>query len=282
MKATSTKRNASRIYLLLVPLLVIIFGFALGKISYTLYLPIWIGNVFLMITAAWVLGLHTIKDKTKKKHLAFGAFSLIAPFILVSMFFGLGPPPDSAFEWVETATEQQIRYSMLVLAGIFIVLGFAMLREKLKNNGENFYSLLGFIAIIIAIPLYIINMLYWGFSLTELFKLMIASDTKNIPDWHKPFRSLFGMISVVEVALTYLAIAAFSVSMNLVGWISKPSSKIYIIISLIAFIMIVLSAFFKEPFVTVGFIVSIPAIPFLMPYFMGIHLLRKIGNQSNS
>lgn len=281
MKATSTKRNASRIYLLLVPLLVIIFGFGLGKISYTLYLPIWIVNVFLMVIAAWVLGLHTIKDKTKKKHLAFGAFSLIAPFILVSMFFGLGPPPETAVEWVETATEQQIRYSMLVLAGIFIVLGFAMLREKLKNNGENFYSLLGFIAIIIAIPLYIINMLYWGFSLTELFKLMIASDTKNIPDWHKPFRSLFGMISVVEVALTYLAIAAFSVSMNLVGWISKPSSKIYIIISLIAFIMIVLSAFFKEPFVTVGFIVSIPAIPFLMPYFMGIHLLRKIGNQSN-
>ena len=76
------------------------------------------------------------------------------------MFFGIGPPPATAASWVETATEQQIRYSMLTAAGIFIAFGFALLKEKLNTDGENFYSLLGIISIMIAIPLFIIDMLF--------------------------------------------------------------------------------------------------------------------------
>ena len=231
-----------------------------------------------MVMASWILGLHIINKKTEKTHLAAGAFFLIVPWILVSMFFGLGPPPDTATEWVATATEQQVRYSILTVAGVFIALGFNLLKEKLKAEGENYYSLLGFVAIIIAIPLFILDMLFWGFSLTESFKILVSTNSEKLPEWFKPIRVLFGMISLVEVALTYLAITFFAVSMNRIGWLGKTSSKIYIMISLFAFILIVLSAFLPEPFVTAGFAVSIPAIPFLMPYFMGINLLRRSGD----
>jgi hypothetical protein len=97
-------------------------------------------------------------------------------------------------------------------------------------------------------------------------------------EWFKPVRVLFGMISLVEVALTYLAITFFAISMSRVGWLGKTSSKVYILISLLGFILIVLSAFLPEPYVTAGFAVSIPAIPFLMPYFMGIVLLSRTGD----
>jgi DMSO/TMAO reductase YedYZ heme-binding membrane subunit len=278
MKPKILNRKASRIYLLIVPLMVVIFGFGIGKISYTFYLPIWIINVCLMVISAWILGLHVINKKNEMRHLALGAFFLIVPWILISMFFGLGPPPETPAGWVETATEQQVRYFMLTIAGVFIAFGFSLLREKLKSEGENLYSLLGFIAIIIAIPLFTVNMLFWGFSLTELFKILVASNTENMPEWLKPIRALFGLISVVEVALTYIAIAAFAVSMKLAGWFSKTESRIYVTISLMAFLIIVLLAFFSEPFVTAGFAVSIPAIPFMMPYFMGINLLRRAGD----
>ena len=271
-------RKTSRAYLILVPLLVAAFGFGIGKINYTFYLPIWIINVFLMLKASWKLGLHVINSKTEKRHFAAGAFFLIVPWILVSMFFGLGPPPETATSWVATATEQQVRYSLLTVAGIFIAFGFTLLKEKLKDEGEKYYSLLGFVAIIIAIPLFILNMLFWGFSLTESFKILVSSNTEKFSEWFNPLRSLFGMISVVEVALTYLAIIFFVVSMNRVGWLAKTSSKIYILISLFAFVLVVLSAFLPEPFVTAGFVVSIPAIPFLMPYFIGVNLLRSTGD----
>ncbi len=281
MKATPLKRNASQLYLLSVPLLVILLGFGLGKTNYTFYIPIWLVNVFLMVLAAWILGLHTVKAENSNRHLVLGAFSLILPMILVSMFFGLGPPPDTSQGWVDTAIEQQVRYSMLVMAGICIVIGFALLKEFLKNESENFYSLLGFIAIIIAIPIFILDMLFWGFYLPELFKIMVASHAEKLPDWFQPIRALFGLLSVVEVALTYMAIAAFSVSLRKVGLLRISSTRIYLVISLFAFLIIVLSPFIPEILTEAGFAVSIPAIPFLMPYYMGVILLRKVGNAVN-
>ncbi len=281
MKATPLKRNVSQLYLLFVPLLVILLGFGLGKTNYTFYVPIWLVNVFLMVLAAWILGLHTINTKNSNRHLVLGAFSLIVPIILVSMFFGLGPPPDTSQSWVDTAIEQQVRYSMLVMAGIGIVIGFALLREFLKNESENFYSLLGLTAIIIAIPIFILDMLFWGFYLPELFKIVVASHAEKLPDWFQPTRVLFGLLSVVEVALTYLAIAAFSVSLRKVGLLRISSTRIYLVISLFAFLIIVLSPFFPEVLTEAGFVVSIPAIPFLMPYYMGVILLRKVGNAAN-
>jgi hypothetical protein len=87
-------RKTSKIYLLLVPLLVVVFGFGIGKINYKFYLPIWLINVFLMVMASWILGLHVLNKKTEKTLLAVGAFFLIVPWILVSTFF-----------WIRTAVE---------------------------------------------------------------------------------------------------------------------------------------------------------------------------------
>ena len=279
MKSNQLKRNVSQIYLILVPFLTAIVGFGVSNISYKIYLPIWIINVCLMVTAAWVLGLNVIKNNDiEKKHLALGAFFLIIPWILVSIFFGFGPPPEKAAEWVATATVQQVRYSMLITSGVFIAFGIAVLKEKLKNSGENFYSFLGFTAIIIAIPLFIINMIFWGFFLTESFRIVVESASEKMPEWLLPVRKQFGLISVVEVALTYLATAAFAASLKSAGWLGKTASQIYIIISLLAFLIIVLSTFCPEPIVTAGFAVSIPAIPFIMLYLIGINLLRRAGN----
>ena len=41
VQTNSLKRNVSQVYLSLVPLLGIIFGFGVGYISYKIYLPIW-------------------------------------------------------------------------------------------------------------------------------------------------------------------------------------------------------------------------------------------------
>lgn len=256
-----------------------IIGFGFSHISYKIYLPFWIINVCMMVIATWVLGLNVIRNNdTEKKHLAFGASFFIFPWILISIFSGFGPPPENATEWVATATEQQVRYSLLIIAGIFIAFGFAVLRENLKNNGESFYSSLGLIAINIAISLFIINMIFWGFFLTESFRILVASATVKMPEWFLPVRKLFSLISIVEVALTYIATAAFAASLKSIGWLGKTASGIYIIISVLASLIIVLSAFCPEPFISAGFAVSIPAIPFIMPYFLGIQLLRRVAN----
>lgn len=267
----------SYIYLLLVPFIVTGLGFGVGHVSYKFYLPIWLLNVVLMIIASWSLGLNVIRFKNEEQNnLAKTAFCLIVPWILISMFAGFGPPPDTAAEWTNTATEQQVRYFILVISGVFIAFGFAGLRDRLKTKGENFYSLLGLTAILIAIPLFIINMLYWGFYLSELFRIQVNNNTTDFPEWFLPIRHLFELISVVEVALTYFATFAIVLALRKAGWLSKPSSFLYMLFSMLAFVIIILSAFFPETLKIPGFAVSIPAFPFLMPYFIGVSLLGKV------
>lgn len=130
----------------------------------------------------------------------------------------------------------------------------------------------------IAVPLFIVNMTFWSSFLVELFRTLVASATENMPEWYLPIRKQFGFISVIEVALTYLATAAFAASLKTAGWFRKTPSRIYIAISLLGFLLIALSTFSPDPIATIGFILSIPAVPFIMPYIMGINLMRQAGN----
>lgn len=279
MQPTPFNRNLARVYLFLVPFIGSALAFIIGHVSYKIYLPVWIINVLLMACASWVLGLHQIRSAdAEKKQLLMGAFFLIIPFMLLSMFAGLGPPPETAEEWIRTATEQQVRYFMLVIAGVFVAFAFVILNGLMKINGEKFFSALSKTSIIIAIPLFIINMLFWGFYLPELFSIQVLSATGKLPEWSLPVRKLFGLVSVVEVALTYLATAFFAISLNKNGWLNKTGSRIYVVLSLVGFLLIMLAAFLPGPVQEIGNIVSIPAFPLLMPYFIGIGLLHKTGN----
>ncbi len=270
-------RLTSYIYLLLVPIIVAAFGFGVGHVSYKIYLPLWLLNAVSMGLASWILGLNVVRNENRNSNLAKTAFFLVVPWILISMFAGLGPPPETPSEWTATATEQQVRYCFLVVSGVFVALAFVGLHDELKSTGKNFYADLGLTAILISIPLFIINMLYWGFYLTELFKIHTHGVATSLPDWFSPIRLLFGSISTVEVALTYFATFAFARSLKSVGWLSKSSALAYVFFSLFAFSIIVLSTFLSEPFVTAGFVLTIPAFPFIMPYYIGVNLLRRVG-----
>jgi hypothetical protein len=280
MQANQLKRNASQIYLTLIPFLSLIIALAFGHSNYKIYLPIWIINACLMVIAAWILGAHVIKNRdAEKKQLIVIASFLIIPWILLSILFGLGPPPfNDLAKYAATATEQQVRYSFLLISGVLITFGFAVLRENLKKTGEDFYSWLGLIAIMIAIPLFIINMAFYNSFLPETFRIRVASASDKMPEWFPPIKNQMVIIMFVEVALTYLATAAFAASLKSAGWFRKTASRIYIIINLLCFLSIVLSTFTPELIATACTIVCIPALPFIMPYFIGINLLRRAGN----
>lgn len=279
MKPSPLLRRLGWLYLVLVPVIVSIFGFGVGHISYRIYLPVWLINVCLMVASAWALGLHTMRDlENNKAKTALCGFLLVMPWLLISIFFGFGPPPDSTGGWVETSAEQRVRYGILVSAGLFIALGFAFLRQVLHKAGEEMYSLVGITAIMLAMPLFMINMMYWGEYLSEFFRILAASGSETRPDWFQPLRKLFGMISVVEVALTYLATAAFSLSLGRVGWFKKVPVRIYLALSILFLAVVVLSEVFPQTLAIPGFALSIPAMPFLMPYFIGINLLKRAGD----
>jgi hypothetical protein len=232
-----------------------------------------------MLSAIWVLGANLIRSKdAEKRRLAVAASLLILPQVFISIFFGMGAPPDTVAGYAAAATEQEIRYSILIIAGVLIAAGFTLLKEQQKEAGEKLYASLGFTAIMIAVPLFVLNMAYWQTYLVEAYRIFTASALTKRPDWFIPLRSLFGALSAVEVALTYLATAAFALSLKTTGWLKPAACNIYIMISLLGFIVDLVPAWFPQPFVAAAFFVSIPAIPFMMPYYIGVNLLRRVSD----
>jgi len=277
------KRQLSQIYLSLVPVLTIVLGLGVGYISYKVYLPVWLVNVVLMVVSMWVLGgaYYKTAGKNEKRLIICGVFFII-PTLLTSMFFGLGAPPyESPATWVATVTEQHVRYYFLLTAGLFITFGVALLCIQLKKAGDDFYAVLAAVAILIAAPVFLIDMSFWGFFLTRMYQFMVDTHLTKRPDWVVPLRSMFYYVNVFAGALVYIATALVTQSLKKTGSFKPAACNGYSVITMLFLVLDLLPPTLPEPFATLNFIVSIPAVPFMFLYFIGINLLRRAGNNSS-
>lgn len=278
----TNRQVLSRVYLILVPFLAAGIALGFGHSSPQLYLPIWLAHAVLMAISVWCLGKNCFTNPDpEQKQLGIIALLVIIPWIGFTLFAGMGPPPVSIPEWVSTATEQQIRYALLIVGGILIIVGLALLANKLRQSGEQLYWLLGILALGIALPLFILNMAYWGSFLGESFTNFTATSIEKRPDWYLAMRALFTWISGVEVALLYLATAAFGLALQSASWFKSRACHLYVFFSLIGALLSVLPSFSFEPLVIATYLVSIPAFPFIMPYLMALNLLNLVNRIPN-
>lgn len=267
-------RKISWVYLHAVPFMVAFLGFTLGKISYTIYLPIWIGHDILMILAMRKLSLDTLANENPDIEKILSAFFLMAPWLLISMFFGLGPPPSTPEIWVATAWEQQLRYGILILAGILLILGFHFVKRIANRRGQMIYPDIGYTLLMIALPLFLLNMLFWGFYLTQYLQDYVADQTTDRPVWYNPMRSLFGMLSNLEVFLTYIATGLFCYAMKLTNLLRGFLASIFAWISFASAGIILISLFLDPYLAGIAYFLTIPAIPFIIPYYIGLGSLK--------
>src|SRR6266446_6160996 len=105
-----------------------------------------------MAFAAWTLGARAITSTSRgPRFLALSGILLITPFALLALLWvGLGPP------WQATPAENQMRYLVLIVMATAIAAGFVVMREALSEAGECLYATLGFAAIMLSGPLYLI------------------------------------------------------------------------------------------------------------------------------
>ncbi|GAC1603798.1 MAG: hypothetical protein NVS3B25_32670 [Hymenobacter sp.] len=120
-----------------------------------------------------------------------------------------------------------------------------------------------------------LNRAFWGSFLTAAYRRFGASS--GWPAGYGPLQEFFEAVSVVEVALLYLATFAFAAALRRVGWIGPAAGTAYMAASLVGVGVSVLPPSVPAPLVIATFAVSIPAIPFLLPYLMALTLLRRVG-----
>jgi hypothetical protein len=221
----------------------------------------------------WRVGAWAIVGRDQDRRMAAAAgLLLIAPLVLFSLMPGYGPPQQT------TAAQNVVRYLILIVAAIAIAGGFVVLRDVLGRAGEAFFASLGFAAIIFAGPMDSL------FAAIEYVFCAAAKGGTGLGS-HDLLNPLSGALLFFATALTYLATAAFALSLRRVGWIGRISAVVFVTINGLAFLCLVTrgvafpdpSVAFQHWYTIPGWVVGIPAMPWLIPAAFGVIVLARAG-----
>jgi hypothetical protein len=273
----NTVRRVSYIFLCFVPF----FSIALGAVRALrvpgVYQAVGIAHFVVIVIAVWILSAGAIRSDVQSRRLpGLAGILLVTPFALVALFWvGLGPP------WQANAAENQMRYLVLIIMATAIASGFVVLREALREAGERFHASLGFAAIMLSGPLY----LFWNtFEFAAVFG---KEHTGEVPAAIVSLGDMGDLLLFVAGFLTYLATVAFAASLGRVQWLGRGAARAYMIVNGIALLSLLIRGLqFPDPralstpwYLNIGFVVGIPAVPFIMPFLLGVVLLRRAGEE---
>jgi hypothetical protein len=228
--------------------------------------------------AAWRLGAWAIRAKTEeRRRLAVAGGLLVTSWALFSFLPGIGPPGD------QTHAENALRYLILLIDSVAIAGGFVVLREALSEAGERFYSTFGFAAIMLAAPPYLV----WAAVAVGVFRSaeVVSSGAARPGPGSALLASVLDILLFFGGALTYVASAAFAASLGRAQWLGRTATRVYVTASLLALLFLTargiqfpVRAVAMTHWSTMpGFVVGIPAVPWIIPVLFGVVLLRRAG-----
>ena len=235
---------------------------------------VWFATVLI---AGWTLGARVIASPAAgNRRMALAGCLLVAPWAVVALLWvGIGAPFQA------TLAENYMRFLVLLGSSIAVASGFLALKEELYDAGERFYSTVGFAASLPA-----------GVGYFVAVSMSVASAMTSLAGDKVTDRVLLGnlysVLEFVAVISTYLATAAFAMSLGRAGWLGRGAARAYAIVSMILLLLLVarglsypeLSSNTAPWYVRPGFIAGIPAIPWIMPGLLGVVLLRRAGNET--
>jgi hypothetical protein len=267
----------SYVFLCIFPFLVGIFA-GVRELRIAGFYQLLGGVLFLtVVMAAWLFGGRAIKFGVDvRSRFALAGSLLIAPWALISLLWvGLGTP------WDATPTENQMRYLVLLFGAIVVTSGFIVVERLLNDAGERFYSTLGLAANILAGAAYLI----WT-------TFQIGAYAEKVRDGQMSpavvaLSNVFDILLFVGCVLTYFATMAFAISFGQTKWLKRGAVYAYIITSFVALLFIGLRGLhYPDPnagstpwYINLGFIVGIPAIPWIMPFLLGVVLLGRAAEE---
>jgi hypothetical protein len=234
-------------------------------------------QLIVLCLAAWGLGAFAITDADQaRRQWAAAGMLLILPWILFALLSGFGRPDQA------TTSENLTRYVVLFVGVIAVGAGFVLLRDALREAGERFYSSLGFAAAIMASPTYLI----WASIALQYTSVKLHAGGAQVPPAILSLAIWSEVLLFAGGLLTYIATAAFSASLAQVRWLGRSGAVCLAFVSIVAALLLAIRGLsfpnpktaFNHWYTTVGWMVSIPAVPWMMPCILGIVLLWRAGS----
>jgi hypothetical protein len=275
MKEESALRRAGYLILCLVPVLI---GPLTGSRAFRIPVVYEALGVLLfgaIAAATWWLARPQVgsrDDLAPLLRLA-GALLLSPTALIALLWVGLATP------WDATPSENKMRYAVLLAGSIGVTAGFVLLKEALADSGERLFSALAVGTSLLSGAAYVV----WTSFQLGYFALRLAKG--EIPSAVASMNDVFDALLFAASALAYVATAALALALGRAGWVGKNASRVYLALNLIAVALLFLRGVsFPVPgadpapwYTRPGFIVGIPAVPWFMPYFLGVLVLRRAG-----
>ena len=273
-------RRSSYVFLCLVPFLNFAVAGARALRLPGVYQSVGLAYFAAIAVAAWILGARIMRaGAERERRLAFAGLLLMVPSTLIALFWvGLGPP------WEATSVENRMRYLVLVIDSIAVTAGFAVLTRALDEAGERFYSTLGVALAFLAGAGYLVwNCFFLGLYISKARTGQAPAALVSLSD------SLDALL-FIACALTYLGTLIFALCLGRVRWLGRIGTRAYAIANLFLLVVLVARGLsYPDPtassgpwYLDLGFIAGIPAVPWMMPYLLGLVLLRHAGDEAVS
>ena len=204
---------------------------------------------------------------------AAGAFLLLPMALIALLWVGLATP------WDATVSENKMRYAVLLAGSVGVTIGFVLLKEALTASGERLFSTIALTTSLLSGGAYVV---WTSFQLGDFaLRLVTGSVSPAVASMNNVFDALLFAAS----ALAFAATATFAHALGRVSWLGRNTARAYVALNLLALALLMLRGLsFPSPvgdpapwYTRPGFIVGIPAVPWFMPYFLGVLLLRRAG-----
>ena len=171
-----------------------------------------------------------------------------------------------------------MRYVGLLVAGLLALAGFGLLTARLHEAEERVFSVLGFSATIIATGLFVLFTLG---ALTIYDLVAKQASAGNIPAWTSPLQILISSWLELYAVLSYLATSLYAMALSKAGWLAKFGCAAFAGLGAIAAVLALIAIITPNGTGTLThgfFVLLIPAVPLILPYLLGVNLVRRAGD----
>jgi hypothetical protein len=221
---------------------------------------------------ALALAVAMATDKSGSRITAIAGFALVAPVGLFAFLPGFGPP-DAV-----SASENYLRYIVLLAGSVCLGIGLILLSASAEERGSSVLGRLAQTAAVLAAPLYIL----WATVLIEIVTIMSLPAHVAGGPWLRWVSDWSDIILFAAGILTYLSAATLSVALFEVGQLRRgPALAFSSISSVAAALLLTRGLAFPSPadafrhwYTIPGWAAGIPAVPWMIPAFLGAIFLR--------
>jgi hypothetical protein len=242
--------------------------------------------VALTATAIWKIGAAKTQSGRVREHPAFlpGVLLAAGPLALLLGASVTGEPTASR------PGDYLLNTTAILLGSVILVAGFAVLFARLWETGERLFPLLGLTGLLVGAAPWLANLVFRyavvasgaaGLQAEVEDRAWVANEylrgLQGEPSWMEFLLVWTDMLQLAFVLLAYLAAAAFGAALIKAGWIGKTGGHVFVglnlALALIVTAGIILAGSGSTAAAWTAYILTIPFMVFILPYFVGVALI---------